>query len=202
MVHDSVACFSSEASPPTKKSPGIFERIKQSLDGRAERRQSDQFVKQMEKMASQDKWSLGDFAAELDTALGGWRSKIPGMGNLEQVKAIKGSQKIVNAVVDEMGRDTDIEAVQHLRRKEKLKMSLKSGVSLEDINMLVQQCQSMYVMHRVLRYRKLNGKSIPKDEPSMKAALQADGGKILKPGEKKAMQKKRSKRSMTGTARR
>jgi hypothetical protein len=36
----------------------------------------------------------------------------------------------------------------------------------------------------------------------MKAALQADGGKILKPGEKKAMQKKRSKRSMTGTARR
>jgi hypothetical protein len=81
-------------------------------------------------------------------------------------------------------------------------MSLKSGVSLEDINMLVQQCQSMYVMHRVLRYRKLNGKSIPKDEPSMKAALQADGGKILKPGEKKAMQKKRSKRSMTGTARR
>jgi hypothetical protein len=76
----------------------------------------------MEKMASQDTWSLGDFASELDTALGGWRSKIPGMGNLAQVKSIKESQKIVNAVVDEMGRDANIEAVQHLGRKEKVRI--------------------------------------------------------------------------------
>jgi hypothetical protein len=111
MVHDSVACFSSEASPPTKKSPGIFERIKQSLDGRAERRQSDQFVKQMKK------WPV-----------------------------------------------------------------MKSGVR--------ETLPQNWIR------RSANG------GPKFLAALQADGGKILKPGEKKAMQKKRSKRSMTRTARR
>ena len=43
-------------------------------------------------------------------------------------------------------------------------------------------------MHRILRYRKKMGKTIPTDEESMKAAVQMDSGAVLTKEEKKEIQ--------------
>jgi len=51
----------------------------------------------------------------------------------------------------------------------------------------------MEIMHRMLRYRVENGKSIPTDEESAKAMMQKDVKDVLSPGELKEMQRARMK---------
>jgi len=67
----------------------------------------------------------------------------------------------------------------------KLKISINSGKTVEEINLLVQQFKTMDIMHRVLKYRKTNGKSIPKDEKSLQSVLELDAKKVLTKKEKK-----------------
>jgi len=75
----------------------------------------------------------------------------------------------------------------------KLKISLKCGAELSEINELVQQFKSMDVMHRVLRYRVENGLEIPKDEESARNLMQKDVRKVLSERELKEMQRERMK---------
>jgi hypothetical protein len=75
----------------------------------------------------------------------------------------------------------------------KLQISIKSGADLKDINALIQQFQSMDIMHRVLRYRMEHGLEIPTDEEGAKMLLQKDVQKVLTPQEVKEMQRARMK---------
>lgn len=64
---------------------------------------------------------------------------------------------------------------------------------MKDINALIEQFQSMDIMHRVLRYRVENGLEIPKDEDGAKTLMQNDIKKVLSPQELKEMQRARMK---------
>ena len=68
-----------------------------------------------------------------------------------------------------------------------MKISLKSGASLEELNVLTKQFQSMDIMQQVLRKRKLEGKPLPLDEASMRAAMQQDAQKVLTKAQKKSL---------------
>lgn len=74
-----------------------------------------------------------------------------------------------------------------------LKISIKSGADLKDINALISQFQSMDIMHRVLRYRVENDLEIPMDEETAKTVMQRDIKKVLSPQEQKEMQRQRMK---------
>ena len=64
---------------------------------------------------------------------------------------------------------------------------------MKDINQLIQQFESMQLMHRVLRYRIENGMSIPKNEENAKIVMQQDLKNVLSAREMKEMQRARMK---------
>jgi len=65
---------------------------------------------------------------------------------------------------------------------------------LQELNLLVKQFQGMDIMQQVLRKRKLEGKPLPMDEASMKAAVQQDAQNILSKGQKKEIMKARQRK--------
>lgn len=149
-------------------------------------------------MANAEVWTLKLFADSINDSLSGWQKYMPGVSDTKQVKQIKEAQKVVLAVRDAIGGDATAEDLNRLGRKEKLKASLKAGVSLDDLNVLITQFSFQSLMQQMLRKRKLSGKSIPKEEGEMKAMLQADGANMLSKQQKKEMQKMRSGGSARG----
>uniref|UniRef100_A0A7S2RHR0 Signal recognition particle SRP54 subunit M-domain domain-containing protein n=1 Tax=Eucampia antarctica TaxID=49252 RepID=A0A7S2RHR0_9STRA len=172
---------------------GFLDRVKDKIDERSQKKQADKYADQIKTMAESEQWDLKSFGEEIDKSVGGWRSKIPGMSNLEQVKAVKENQNLVNALIGELGENATAKELNQLGRKEKLLISLRSSVSVEAINMIVQQFQGMDIMHRILRYRMSNGQPIPTDEIAMQRIMQADGDKVMSKKEKRNMQANKAK---------
>lgn len=141
-------------------------------------------------------WNLQTYADDLNTSMSDWKTKIPGMGYTQQVKTMKEAQKVMKAVMDHIGGDATGETLENLTRKEKLQIAVAGDVHVEDIDIMVAQFQNMQMMHKVLRYRKANGKSIPKDEASMTLAVQQDALKVMTKKEKAKMQKQMQARAI------
>ena len=57
---------------------------------------------------------------------------------------------------------------------------------------MIQQFEVMDMMHKILRYRVKNGKSLPVDQVSMQAAMQTDGKHAFNKSTKQAMVAKRN----------
>lgn len=144
-------------------------------------------AEQLEKMSNYEVWTLGCFVDDIKTSLSDWKTKIPGMSMTAQVKAMKDSMKVVNAVTSKVGEDATLDILTSLGRKEKLEIALQADCSLEDLNSTISQFRNMEIMHRVLRYRKSNGRPLPKDEKMMQLAIQEDGKNVLTKKEKKQM---------------
>mmetsp|Transcript_13002 Transcript_13002/g.24427 ORF Transcript_13002/g.24427 Transcript_13002/m.24427 type:complete len:216 (-) Transcript_13002:49-696(-) len=187
------------SNPPSNES--FFSRIKKTLTGSggssspssSPQTQNDEYAKQITEMANAELWTLSNFHQQIKSASGGWKAKLPGMGNTDAVKAMKSMQQLLEATMEVAGNSASAKELKELGRKEKLQISIKSGAELKDINALIQQFQSMDVMHRVLRYRVKNGLEIPKDEEGAKMLMQKDVKKVLSSQEVKEMQKVRMK---------
>lgn len=67
---------------------------------------------------------------------------------------------------------------------------------------MIQQFRTMELMHRVLRYRKINGKPLPTDEAGMRAIMMEDAQNVLTSQEKKEMRGEAVKRNATKNVRR
>jgi len=74
-----------------------------------------------------------------------------------------------------------------------LQICVKGKITRADVDMLISQFRNMELMHRVLKYRKLVGKNIPKDESAMKLAMQEDVPKVMTKNEKRDMRKEYAK---------
>merc|ERR1712110_664351 len=94
-----------------------------------------------------------------------------------------------------MGNNANIDDLKFMGKKVKLKISLESKADLSDINTLIQNFKSMEVIHRVLRYRKFNGKSLPSNEENLRTILQTDSPKVVTNKEKKDMRRALFKKS-------
>jgi hypothetical protein len=68
---------------------------------------------------------------------------------------------------------------------------------VEDINSVIQQFRIMDLMHRVLRYRKANGKPLPTDEAGVRTAMMEDAQNVMTNQEKKEMREDAFRRMNT-----
>lgn len=73
--------------------------------------------------------------------------------------------------------------------RRKLKISVQSQATLEEVDAILFQVKNIHMMHRLLRHRKLLGKAIPTDDESMKLAFQEDAKGIISTSERKSLQK-------------
>ena len=141
-------------------------------------------------------WNLRAYATDIESTMSDWKTKIPGMGYTSQVKTLKEAEKVLKAVLDYVGGDATAETLSNLSRKDKLKIAVGGDIYVEDIDVLIGQFQNMQLMHKVLRYRKKNGMTIPTDEASMTIAVQKDSMKVMSKQERSKMAKSMQKKAM------
>mmetsp|Transcript_18405 Transcript_18405/g.35834 ORF Transcript_18405/g.35834 Transcript_18405/m.35834 type:complete len:264 (-) Transcript_18405:80-871(-) len=173
---------------------GMFGWVREKFEEREKGKQAAKLVDQIALMANAETWTLKMFADEVDETLSSWRSKIPGMGGTRQIKTAKETQKVAKAMMEHFGGDATAEDIANLDRKQKLKLSIASEMPLDDVNVILDQFRNMEIMHRILRYRKVNGKPLPTDEAGLKMAMQQDGIKVMTNQEKKAMREAYAKK--------
>jgi len=143
-------------------------------------------------------WNLKTYALDLEASMSDWKTKLPGMGYTNQVKTMKEAQKVLQAVLSYVGDNATADILENLSRRDKLKIAVEGDIHVEDIDTMIAQFQNMQLMHKVLRYRKKEGKSIPKDEASMTLAVQQDAIKVMTKQERSKMAKTMQAKAMRG----
>ena len=176
--------------------------MKNAFTDRQERKAQEQFAEQLHKMANSERWTIQDFQADLSKITDTWKAKMPGVSDLSQVKSAKVMSGIANAVIEVVGANATAEELMEMSRTDKLKVSVKSEASVEDINIMLQQFQAVQVMHQVVRRRKLEGRPIPQDQASMKSILQVEGLQVMSKAQRSNLKELQIKSQMRGMGRR
>ncbi|KAL7501972.1 hypothetical protein ACHAWX_000419 [Stephanocyclus meneghinianus] len=185
----SPACISSFQTRQFSRTSGlsVFGWMRDKWEQNEKSKQAAKLVNQIALMANTPVWTVKMFKDEVDETLSSWRTKIPGMGGTTQVQAARDTQKVVNAMVNQLGAGATAQDVANIDRKQKLKIAIACEMSLDEVNMILKQFRQMELMHRILRYRKENGLTLPIDAEGLKMAMQQDGMKILTNAEKREM---------------
>ena len=152
-------------------------------------------------MAHKETWTIGDMKSELDEVVKSWKVKIPVISDNKESKMAKQMHKTLTGIIKVMGEDATGEMLEQMTRTEKLKASLEGETTVEDINGIIVQFQTMDIMHRILRKRKAEGKKIPETADAIQAIMQAEGAQVLSKSQKDRM-KKNSMRMMKKSMRR
>lgn len=113
--------FSSTAS----SEEGFFSRIKKTLTGSVgssgpQTQQGDEYAKQISDMANSQLWTLSNFHQQIKSASGGWKAKLPGMGNTDAVKQMKAMRQLLEATMEVAGDNASAKELKDLGRKEKV----------------------------------------------------------------------------------
>jgi len=168
---------------------------------RQETKEEEKYKKKIKDMTSKETWTIGDMKEELDEVVKDWKAKMPVISNNKETKMAKQMHKTLTGIVNVMGKDATGEMLEEMTRAEKLKASLEGEATVEDVNGMIFQFQTMTIMHRVLRKRKAEGKKIPETAEAMQAVMQAEGSQVLSKSQKDKM-KKNSMRMMKNAMRR
>lgn len=155
--------------------------------GRQEKKEEDKYRERIAYMASKDAWTIGDMWAELDEVVSSWKSKIPRLSDNKETKMAQKMHKAVSGIIDVVGKGATDAELDAMTRKQKLESALKGETTVEEINILTKQFQTMALMHRVLRKRTLEGKPIPSSSAGMQSLLQAEGPKSLSKTQRERM---------------
>ena len=138
-------------------SGGILDRVRQGMEDRRKRKQTEAFDKQLEMFLEYDDFDLKTFRQQLEDGIkeGGWKLKIPGE-NKKQLEAMKKQIGIMNHF-------TPRELTNHKRidGTSKARVAEASGVSAEDIYFILKQFRMMKDIHSWLKKRQSKGLSIP-----------------------------------------
>jgi hypothetical protein len=163
---------------------------------RQDAKEAEKYKQRVLQMVDLPKWTLGEMLKDLQEAVGSWASKVPGLNSSKEMKMAKQMHDSVSGLVEVVGEDADIERLEDMKRKEKLQAAIAGDTTVEQIDMLIAQFRTMTLMHRVVRQRKLEGKTIPTTATAMQAVVQSEGIKFMSKSEKKKMAMQQARRMM------
>ena len=138
-------------------------------------------------MAAKDDWTIGDMQEELEEVVKSWSAKMPVLGSSKEMTVAKQMYQTVESVGKILGREANADALANMSRADKLKAALAAESTVEDINILVQQFETMSLMHKVVRRRHLEGKKIPETAEAVQAIMQVEAQQMLSKDQKKKM---------------
>lgn len=124
--HQIIAARSFSSDPSSNE--GFFSRIKNTLTGKvgssspssSSQTQSDQYANQISDMAKSPFWTLTNFHQQIKEASGGWKTKLPGMGNTDAVRQMKALQQLLEATMEVAGVNSGAKELKELGKKEKV----------------------------------------------------------------------------------
>jgi hypothetical protein len=184
--------FSSTANAGTSffTSPLQWWRNRQEVD------QLDKFKKRVAEMADKDAWVVGDAIKEIEDSLNTWRAKIPGASGMNEIKLAKEMLNRLNGIAKVIGNDATEDTMNNMSHKDKLVAAINGETTLEEVNTLIEQFGAMSLMHRALRKRKADGKTMPSSPEAVQAIVKAEAPKLLSKEQKSKLGKEQAKRMM------
>jgi hypothetical protein len=160
------------------------------LTKRNERKAAEKFAENMKEMSEKETWTVADMSKEIREQVESWTgriaAKVPYLKDQQDVKKSRALLKVSNAVVEVMGADCDLDALEAMGRAEKLKIAVAAEAPVEDVNNFIANFQNIAITHRLVRMRKLAGKSIPASHDQLIAMLQKHGSKLMTKAQKQA----------------
>ena len=81
---------------------------------------TDQYAKQIYDMAQNQIWTMNHFSDQIKSMTGGWKTKLPFINSSDQVKQMKRMQDLVDATMDVLGSDVNLETLKGIGKKEKV----------------------------------------------------------------------------------
>jgi hypothetical protein len=178
-----------------KKKSGFISRMRDAFTNRQERLLAEEFTAQCERMANQDEWTIADFQKDLAKTTSSWRAMIPGVGDSKEVETARESNKIALAIIETLGPNLCLGNMMNLSREDKLKIAIKSERSVTEINVFMNLCQHVDIMHKVLRQRKIEGKPIPKEQQALQSLIQTEGIRAMSNSQRKLIKAQMTKKS-------
>jgi len=187
-------------STKNEQEEGFFSRWQSKFSSPKEKKNEHDalYEEQFQEMAKESEWTLNHVSQQISKSIkastSGWRSMIPGMSNVGALKQLKDEQKLVNAAIVVLGNNVGLERVKNMDRKEKLKISLESKADPSQVNVLIDNYESITIMHRMLRHRVRNELPVPKNEREAKDMMSIENvRKVLSTKEIKNLQRKNMK---------
>lgn len=190
-----VSSFSTETSS-SSYSPLEWWRNRQA------QKQEKEFKERIEKMASKEIWRLSDTKEELDEVVKSWTAKMPVLNQSGEVKSAKLLHKTISGLIQVVGSNADDDRLEQITRAEKVQAALAAETSVEEINILIKQFQSMTLMHRVLRHRKVEGKPLPTNSEALQLVMQKEAPKFLTKAQKARVTEMKTRQMRKFTLRR
>jgi hypothetical protein len=187
--------FSSTSSSSSSTPSSSFSPLNWWRD-RQERNEAAKYKQRLHDMAMKDQWTIGDMQEELKEVEKSWLAKMQDGAEIKQAKQMNATVKGIVAVIGNTATDDDL---INMSRTEKLKAAASAATTVEQVNILIQQFQTMGLMHRVLRQRVSHGKTIPTTAEAMQSIMQVEGPKLMNAAHKKTMlqmQQKRMRRAL------
>lgn len=158
--------------------------VQDKLAERQQNKKAAKLIDSVTSMANSEKWTIKDYANDINEQLSQWSTKIPGFNRTLEVQRAKEYQNIVNSMIQQFGNDITVTDMNNLDRKEKLKLVIACKVPMNDVDAVLMQFKQMDIMQRILRSRKKNGIPLPTDQESLKMAMQTDAIKVMTKEEK------------------
>ena len=160
---------------------------------RQQAKEADKYKAKLVEMSNLESYTIRHMRDELQEAVDSWISKVPILSDNKETKVAKQMHATLSGLVKVLGEDADAQSLHNMTETQKLKAAIEGNTTLEDIDILTQQFQSMSIMHRVLRKRKLEGKKIPETPQAIQTIMQTEGQKVLTKSERQKLAKQAAK---------
>ena len=171
----------------------LLASIQASMASRTEKKQLEQFKEQIKSMSEVEHFSLKTFKDTFDKQAKdswfNWINKVPGVNQTAEIQEADKAIKILSAFKDEELLNTNL-----IKGQEKLRISTKTGQSVQEINQLLFQFEQAAALHKWIRKRIANKKDLPSSPEELQYMIQLDPSGLTLPQSAKNWQKKQGRR--------
>ncbi|KAK8815755.1 hypothetical protein WA538_004879 [Blastocystis sp. DL] len=132
------------------------------------------FKELMEKFAAYDKFGMKEYKETFiwlseKSGANGWKSYIPGVGKMEEVKEMKKYVSILEAMTP-----LQLAKPQTIKAPDRVKLAADTQLTVEYVNKVLRMYDQQNVMYKWIHMRKENNKPIPSTMSEMKDMMSRD----------------------------
>lgn len=160
------------------------------------KKQDEQFKERVLEMAELSAWTLKHMQKDITVATSSWAAKIPGLNNNKEIQQAKQIETVLKGLISVVGEEADESRLLKMDQAEKLKAAIAGETTLEEINLVIRQFQVTSLMHKVVRKRKVDGKSIPTTQEGIQSTIQLEAPSLMSKAERAKMGKDQARKLM------
>ena len=146
---------------------------------REAKKNEDEFKKRIEAMANQERWILDDLYKDLKEGAENWRNRIPGVSSTKEVQGAKKMYNTIKGLISVVGSNATYSDLENMSKIDKLRAAHAGEVTVEEVNVMIQQCGTLRLMQSLVRKRKLEGRPLPTTPENLQVIAQQEGRTML-----------------------